>query len=281
MTRVIRARPAALLAGLILCAAPAAAQNGTDITIDDSSVIVDAAYPGSLTVTDSPGMPYTGPQLRCAYFELVIGGSAVIDLVATAPIEGDTYLWYCWEPGRHPILEPYSPTYPVVLVYSPTVNPGGEALTAPDAAQYATDRIDFETPTVALSPATDHIVGVPTWLAVTSRLDYPTVSASAGPVWATVRAEFRRATWQMGNGDVVECTTDATTVWAAAGGPEGSACTYTFESGDSEPFVGEASVTWAIWQRSNDNPTTWAFFADVSVSAPVPFAVTELQAAIG
>lgn len=265
---------------VVLAVGTVGAQDGTGVVIVDDTVIVDAAYPGTLTITERPGVPYEGPRLWCAYFALVVGGPTVVDVVPVEPEVGETYLWFCWEPGRHPIREPYSPTYPVVVTYSPTVNPPGEVLTAADAAQYAINRIRFRSPEAALSPADRQIVGVPTWLAVTSQLDYDPVSAQAGPVWATVRPEFRAVTWRFGNGDELVCTDDATTVWRPHDPDQTSACTHTFSTSGREPYRGSVEVSWTIWHRTHLDPTDWTVFGEVSLSAPVAFPVTELQAVV-
>ena len=79
--------------------------------VDDHVLVVQAASPGTMALTDEPGAPYSGPVLRCAYFDLIIGGVDIIDIIPVTPTIGETYLWYCWEPGNHPYLEPYSPTF--------------------------------------------------------------------------------------------------------------------------------------------------------------------------
>lgn len=274
---------ASVLTVSMLAAGPATAQRSgsTDITIEEGAVVVEAAHPGSLHITDAPGTPHDGPRLECGWFELVTGGSAEIDVVLVVPEVGETYLWYCWTPGDHPILEPFSPTYPVVLVYEPAVNPSGEVLTSPDAARYATNRIDFARPTIALSPPERQIVGVPTWLSVTSELAPAPVSAAAGPVWATVRPEFAGVTWTMGTGEQVVCTVDAATEWQPGGGDgQHSDCTHTFTSGRRAPFAGSATVTWTIWYQSDEDPSGWTVFDRISLTTPVDFVVAELEAAI-
>ncbi|MEM7141357.1 MAG: hypothetical protein AAF548_10025 [Actinomycetota bacterium] len=248
------------------------------MTAVDNTVTVVAAYPGSLTITSDPA-PYAGPTLRCGYFDVVTGGQAVIDIVAAIPVAGDTYLFYCWEPGDHPFLDPY-PSYPIVVIYDPQTDPG-PAVTTPIAAQHALDNIVFETPATATAPAVDHIVGVPSWLAVTSELEYAPVTAQAGPVWATVRPEFARATWTFGNGDdPLTCVVDATTRWDPDLVDQSSDCTHTFETSSDEPFTGEVVITWTIWQQTDRDPTGWSVWREFSLPSPVAFDVVELEAAI-
>lgn len=257
------------------------APGGTDIDFNDGVLTVDAAYPGTIDVTTDPGVPYDGPRLRCGYFDVRLGGHQVIDFVAAHPTIGDTYLWSCWEPGHHPYLEPYDPIYPVVVVHDPTVAQPGPAITTQTVAAYAVERIAFEAPVVATAPATNHVVGVPTWLAVANQLDYDAVAAQAGPVWAAVRPVFREVTWDLGNGDRRVCAEDATNIWSEDRGErQATECAYTFESADDGPFLGSVTATWTIWQRTNREPTSWRIWGEVALTTPAAFAVTELQAAI-
>ncbi|GJM37758.1 MAG: hypothetical protein DHS20C19_11250 [Acidimicrobiales bacterium] len=267
---------------LVLLAWPASAgAQDTGIDVDDGVLTVEAAYPGTIDVTSGPGVPYDGPRLRCGYFAVEVGGHQVIDFVAADPIIGETYLWSCWEPGRHPYLEPYDPTYPIVVVHDPTAAQPGPAITTQTVAAFAVERITFEAPVIATAPATHHVVGVPTWLAVTSQLDYDAVSAQAGPVWATVRPVFRDVTWNLGNGDRHVCVGDATNVWRADRGErQATECAYAFESADGGPFPGSATTTWTIWQQTDRNPTGWQIWGEVTLTTDVTFAVTDLQAAI-
>lgn len=270
---------------VLVTAGPVAAGEGaraqTGITVDDDVLVVDAAYPGTLTLTDQPGRPYGGPVLTCAYFSLVFGGLDVFDLVPVAPVRGSSYLWSCWEPGRHPYLEPFRPTYPVVVTYDPATAPPGEAITTPTAAAHALASIDFERPAIATAPSAVHVVGVPSWLAVTSRLDYPTASAEAGPVWATVRPVFRDVTWRFGNGDRVVCVGDATRVWHPGRDDDQTTdCAYAFETSGDGAFDGQATVTWTIWHRTDRHPNDWRVWGVVQLTTDVNFAVTGLEAAI-
>ncbi|MDW3217210.1 MAG: hypothetical protein R8F63_01245 [Acidimicrobiales bacterium] len=254
---------------------------GTGVDLDDHVLTVHASYPGGIEVTTGPGTPYDGPRLRCAYFAVDLGGLQVIDFVLADPVVGQSYLWSCWEHGNHPYLEPYDPTYPVVVVHDPTAAQPGPAITTQTVAAYAVEHIAFESPVIATAPATHHVVGVPTWLAVTNRLDYDAVSAQAGPVWATVRPVFRHVVWDLGNGDRHVCVGDATAVWQPDRGErQTTECAYTFESAAAGPFPGSATVIWTIWQQTDQDPTGWEVWGEVALTTAVTFAVAELEAAI-
>jgi hypothetical protein len=83
-------------------------------------------------------------------------------------------------------------------------------------AEFAQSQIDFDPPASVLSPSGRQIVGVATWLAVTSELEDPDVTAQAGLAWATVRTRFVEAVWDLGDGAVVTCTDDVATTWNPA-----------------------------------------------------------------
>jgi hypothetical protein len=110
------------------------------------------------------------------------------------------------------------------------------------------------TPTVDMNPdpSVGGIVNIGLWLAV----DDPgqvSITASVGPVWATVTARYERTVWSMGNGDSVECSglgTPIVDVDTVEQGP----CGYTYEWPSAPRFTGtddlayHASVTghWVI-----------------------------------
>ncbi|MEM9204288.1 MAG: hypothetical protein AAGC53_21820, partial [Actinomycetota bacterium] len=165
--------------------------------------------------------------------------------------------------------------------------PGGTVVNEYDVAEYAAASINFTLPAFETSPATEQVVGVRTWLAVTSQLDFAPANAAAGPIWATITPQFRDAEWDLGNGDTVTCTNDATTLWDPAG-PETQTteCGYVYTTNeDGEPFQGSVTVTWDLfWTYADPNNPGGsigpAFFGDISQTTPVEFTVRELQAVI-
>lgn len=275
----------ALMAGLALAGGgasrPAAAQDAPGETTtewDDGVLVVTAAAPGTLALTDTPGAPYDGPAVFCAWFGVDIGATTLDAVLIGAPVVGETYLFNCWY--TDPWLDRY-PGYPYVSVYDPVVDPPGPLITTPEVARFALDSIEFEPPGVVMSPADRHVVGIPTWLAVDSRLDYDQASAQAGPVWATVQPVFRDVTWELGDGTRLVCTVDATTRWDPAG-PEdqASSCTHTFRFSADEPVRASATVHWTIWQRTDRTGGAWVVWGTVGLTTPVAFEVIELQAVI-
>jgi hypothetical protein len=101
-------------------------------------------------------------------------------------------------------------------------------------------------------PSVGGFVNLGLWLAVADP-GQVSITASVGPVWATVTARYERTMWSMGNGDAVECLglgvpiVDLDTV-------EQGPCGYTYEWPSAPKFTGtedlayHASVTghWAV-----------------------------------
>ncbi|MEZ5246267.1 MAG: hypothetical protein R2707_14290 [Acidimicrobiales bacterium] len=246
----------------------------------DNTLVVTAAAPGTLELTDTPGAPYDGPRIHCAWFTLVIGGTTLDAVRIADPEVGATYVYNCW------FVDPWDdryPGYPLVAVYDPIVDPPGPLITTPVAARYALDSIEFERPSVVTSPAGIQIVGIPSWFAVDSELDYAPASAQAGPVWATVRPVFRDVTWDLGDGARLVCTDDATTRWDPTGpDDQHSRCIHTFTRAPSPSDPGPISATasWTIWQRTDRTAGSWVVWGTVSLTTSVDLPVIGLQAVI-
>lgn len=264
-----------LVIGLALWAqpvAPSAAQDGgssplpgTDIALDGTVLTVVAGAPGSLRLTERPGEGLPGRVVRCGWFEVVTAGPSPFDIVAAVdPVEGDTYLLWCvFADGVGPALA----GYPTPAVYGGRDLPGPVVSTG-EAAQHALDSIEFALPSAVLTPPGRQIVGVPTDVEVVSRLDYPSASAEAGPVWATVQPEFHSVVWEPGNGDTVVCLRLAP-------------CRSLYER---EPSGGVARATvtvrWTIRERTDKTAGAWRVWGSVALTTPVDVEVTALQAAI-
>ena len=122
-------------------------------------------------------------------------------------------------------------------------------------------------------------MGIPTWLAVTSTLDYEPVSAQAGPVWATARPEFAEAVWEMANGDIVRCRSDTARSWEPVT-PDDPRCSYTYESTVAAPHRGRLTVRWTVRQLTDKSAGQWETWGTVAISAPIEWEVAQLQAAI-
>ena len=87
------------------------------------------------------------------------------------------------------------------LVYVPTVDPA-------ELRAAAYDRVSEQLPTPELAirpdPANGSLIRMQNWLAVAPPADV-SATAAVGPVWVTVTAAPGDTSWDMGNGDIVEC----------------------------------------------------------------------------
>ena len=246
------------------------------VGIVDSTLLVWAGSEADLVITGSPGSS-GGRLILCSWHDI---GHAV-DAPALGGVEnlveGHYYYIECHFSDDESIVA----GYPITASYIVGDTPGIAADTA-EVARFAVDHLDFESPLPALSPAGDQIVGVETWLAVTSQLDYPSISADAGPVWATVRPVFRSVTWNMGNGDRVTCTREggATTVWDRHGSAnQHSNCTYVYGANGAGEFAVSATITWDILQRNDQNPDEHPW-GSLTLGTALTVPVRELQAVI-
>jgi len=253
--------------------------DGTEITETVSGLVVTAGAPGSLALSSEPGRPGGGATVYCSWYHFsVVFGEYLFNPIGDSiwPQAGSTYLLNCWSSSPATPL----PGYPRITQFRGRDKIPGNAVSTADAAQFAINYLNFERPKIELSPRGEQVVGVPTWLAVTSRLQYDRASANAGPVWATVRASLRDITWDLGNGASRECTRDVSKVWNPANPQDQSShCSYTYTNSGGSPFNVTVTVRWRIEQRTNVNPA-WHRWGTITRSSSVSVPVTQLQSAI-
>ncbi len=266
---------------VLLSGTPASAAGTDDTNIEQtpSGLVVTAGTAGSLGLSSEPGRPGGGATVYCAWYHFSVEfGVYLFDPIGDSvwPQINSTYLLNCWTSDPD---ESY-PGYPVITRYLGPAEVDGSAVSSADAARFAIAHLGFELPEIELSPPRRQVVGIPTWLAVTSRLRYDQVSANAGPVWASAWASLRDVTWNLGNGASIVCTDDVSKVWdSTSSQPQTSRCTYTYVDSSGSPFNLTATVTWNIWQRTNTNPS-WHWWGTISRSTTIPVQVTQLQSAI-
>lgn len=262
-----------LMAGfIVLGEAGAAAIDLPPVTIGPDTVTVTAGHPGDLAIVARPGAG-RGPVIRCFWHELAFDGGGSPRSRPTTPRRGATLVLWCVYPDDR-VLE----GYPRLARYDPADPLPGNAVSRADAARFALQRIRFAPPEPVLSPRSRQLVGVPTWLSVASELHHDPVTAQAGPVWSSVRPLFRDATWHMGDGATVVCTTDVATTWSADA--DDSTCRHVYESAAPDGYRAGVTVTWTILWRNDLDPSTWRVFDTLSLTTPLAVEVASLQAAI-
>ena len=105
-----------------------------------------------------------------------------------------------------------------------------------------------------ISPGPD--VGVPAQLGIWLAVNDPgqvNAFAEVGPVWASVTARFSGMTWNMGNGDVVECAGLGTPYPEGSGTYEQGPCGYTYTKlGDAGVHRVSAVGHWDVQLITSD-----------------------------
>jgi hypothetical protein len=276
VTDVVVSNPEAPRAGSVL-SAPKSAAEATPV-LTDSGFVVQASEAWSLTVVDGPSSTPVGAWIECSYLSIPSVDAPIESLGPVVPWAGGAFDLWCWHEPDHVAVA----GYPQVVLYNP-LEPVPGLVDVIDVAEYAQSQIEFEPPAMQFSPAERQVVGIETWLAVTSELDYPDVSAQAGLAWATVRTRFRDAVWDLGDGSVLTCTDDATTTWdpTAAVDQQTSDCTHTYvESSADSGYPASVTVTWALEWTNNDAPDVFVPWTTFSLATPVSIAVDQLQAVI-
>jgi len=108
-------------------------------------------------------------------------------------------------------------------------------------------------PSLELSPSPEAggIVNLGLWLSLAGQ-DPVTVRAEAGSLWAEATVTLASTSWDMGNGDVVECDGPGEAIVDTETLDEGP-CGYTYRqsSPDEDPYVLSVTATWQITYRSS------------------------------
>ncbi len=253
----------------------------TGTRYDDATLYVEAGEPGSTRLVSRPGSATIGRRVRCTYHAVGgdTGGLEWDIAVPTRPEAGGLYVLRCVHPDDNSDLN----GYPILIVFTPGSPLAGGAVGVDEIAKFAVDSETFESPTPVLSPPVRQIVGIDTWLAVSSRLVYTDVSAQAGNAWVTVRPIFRAAVWDFGDGESMRCSTDVDKVWdpASPTSNQSTQCSHLFERASVPPGrSGSVAVSWTIYETTNQHPSTWTIWGVVTLNSPAVFNVSELQSVI-
>ena len=247
--------------------------------IVDTGFLVQASEIGSLTLVDEPRSVPMGVWIECSHFA-VASMDAPVDVVSNPliPHTGAAYSLSCWYEPNHDLV----PGHPVIVLFDP-LEPVPGLVDVIDVAEFAQSRLDFDPPAIELSPPARQVVGVETWLAVTSELEYPDVTAQAGLAWATVRTTFVDVAWDLGDGSTLTCTDDATTTWnrSVPIDDQASACNHTYvESSADSGYRSSATVTWSLEWINHEAPDRFVPWTTLSLTTPLVIEVQQLQAVI-
>lgn len=268
-------------AGVGSAPAGAATPTGPGITVGPDSVVVDAADRGEVVrVVAEPERVSSARTLHCVFLDVPSIGAPVDSLwIPRRPVDAMLYQLWCWRGGDSSTAVAGTPR----LVVYDRRDPVPGLVDAWDLAREASRRLSLPTPRLALSPAGDQLVGVDTWLALTSpiRLDPVTTSVTlqAGAVWSTAIPRFSHVEWDLGDGTRLRCTTDIDRVFDPAR-PEAPppACRHVYTTAAATRVV-TARPVWTVDWRSSADPVARPY-GSVSRAASVTVAVIELQSLI-
>jgi len=169
----------------------------------------------------------------------------------------------------------------------PTEDGQGEELIVIDPrvlAERAAAALDLPEPTIHMSPDGDQVVRLASWLWIpAAQWENRQVSASAGPVTATVTATPARLTWDMGNGDQVSCDGPGTAYGARQAAQGTSGCRYTYRHSSAgqpgEAYDVTATIEWELtWTATG--AAGGGDLGAVAMSATESVRVTEIQALV-
>lgn len=159
----------------------------------------------------------------------------------------------------------------------------GTPATTQSVRNYARNLLQLEQPQTLIWPPRKQLVGVETWLAVTSPLKYAHKSAQVGNTWATVKASFKHVDWDFGVHGQVRCVADANKRWnpALPSNRQHSACTKVFEAVPTQgsQFNATVTVTWDIYWSSSGH-TGWKHYTEHSLTSTLPIHLFDIQSAI-
>jgi hypothetical protein len=171
----------------------------------------------------------------------------------------------------------------------PGNGPGGAAASIVADPRVLAERaaavLDLPAPAMRMSPARDQVVQLPSWLWISAeQWDPRQVSATAGPVTATVTATPVQVTWDMGNGDQVLCEGPGTPYQEKyAGQPDATDCRYTYRHSSAgqpdEAYRVTATVDWGLtWSATG--ASGGGSLGRVPMSSTRSVRVTEIQALV-
>jgi hypothetical protein len=151
-------------------------------------------------------------------------------------------------------------------------------------AQRAVDRLVLLQPGIEASPEAVQLVQLPTWLWVSETTwSARTAQAAAGGLTATATATPVAASWDMGDGAVVDCEGRGDE-WQRGTDPEAASdCSHIYTRPSSEELPVSATVTWQVTWVVND--ASGAAVAsgtepDMTTAAQTSWPVLESQALV-
>ena len=211
--------------------------------------------------TVPPGQPY-----GCTFAPLSTAAQVLLGVGGPEPGQWESEI--CKGPG---VVNPLPAVWVTTGQSRAPVNPGALEL-------QASSQLVLPTPEVQMAPpdGAEQLVGVPTWLWLpASSWKTTSVTASAGPVSATVTAVPDEVVWDMGDGDSLTCDGPGTPYDPAA--PDATTgCSYTWP--EAGTYRVTSTIYWAVSWTAAGAPGGGDLGLRAGPSAQLTVEVTESQA---
>jgi hypothetical protein len=227
--------------------------------------------PDSGSDDDSGGGSGGGPV--CTHEQVELSPEVIAGLGGQPAGEGAWYVKLCVFATAGGI--PRSTTDLVWLAEAPP------AVTPEQLAQIARARLQLPGVGMQLSPATNSMVNVPVWLALSAGWDTRSATASVPGLSVTATATPSKVRWDMGNGRSRSCSGPGSVFRAGVDDPYAASptCGFTYSDpvGEGRTYTVRATVTYRIsWSGGGQSGT----LADLTATGTTAMAVGESQAVV-
>jgi hypothetical protein len=164
------------------------------------------------------------------------------------------------------------------LVWLPEAPP---AVTPEQLAQIARARLQLPSVGTHLNPATNSMVNVPVWLALSAGWDTRSATASVPGLSVTATATPSKVRWDMGNGSSRACSGPGSVFRTGVDDPYAASptCGFTYSDpvGEGRTYTVRATVTYTItWSGGGQSGT----LADLTATGATTLTVGESQAVV-
>lgn len=165
-------------------------------------------------------------------------------------------------------------------VWIPAGQQAPPSLTPEQVAMMAKNRLRLPAPSIAMNPAGEQLVHLPTWLWLREGWGTTSASASVPGITVTAVAEPTSASWSTGDGSTVTCSGPGT-AFTTGNDPKATSpdCGHTYRSSSrglpGEALTASVTVRWNVrWSGAGQS----GVFPGLTTTASMTLRVTESQA---
>ncbi|MBT8207941.1 MAG: hypothetical protein HKN94_08995 [Acidimicrobiales bacterium] len=260
----------AVLATSSPVAAQADAPPSSTLSGDGTGVTVTLVAEGVIQRGNSS--PPVGPTYSCSWANLRNGGTVWYS-AATVLISGTLYGLTCVEIDGTP-----APWSPITVVYDPADEVPGQT-TSKEIRDWITDNglVRGQPLAAGMSPATDQITGVETWLWPDGNTITQSDSATVNGLTVTVEARWVRSVFDVGEPGAPPITCDVIIEWTPGALNPSCAHTYTTEAA-ARPVT--TTSYWDFYWWDNQFQPAPVFWGTIPVTTGQVVRVVDLEALI-